>query len=101
MTRRPISPTLSIAACCTPTSCASAATSTAKHMREIVPNVLSFPADLVMRCDTLPQPVNYGLARTTAPAGTPADESKRLFIVVDPRVGHGCARYFQPTRIDP
>ena len=54
-----------------------------------MPNVLHFPAELVMSGLELPRPVNYGLVRIQAPENRPADPGKRPFVVVDPRAGHG------------
>ena len=54
-----------------------------------VPNVLNFPAELVMSGLTLPRPVNYLMVRILAPEDQPTDSSKRPFLVVDPRAGHG------------
>lgn len=59
------------------------------HQQEAVPNVLSFPAELVMSGLDLPRPVNYALVRITTAAGVVTDPSKRPFVVVDPRAGHG------------
>ncbi|MGQ3675832.1 DUF3141 domain-containing protein [Xanthobacter sp. TB0139] len=59
------------------------------HMAETVPNVLNFPAELVMDGRNLPRPVNYGLVRIPAPEDTPTDPAKRPFVIVDPRAGHG------------
>ena len=60
-----------------------------EHMQEAVPNVLSFAAELVMRGDSLPRPVNYGLVRIQPQPGVASDETKRPFVIVDPRAGHG------------
>jgi hypothetical protein len=60
-----------------------------EHRAEQVPNVLHFDAELVLDGRTLPRPVNYGLVRIVAPEGVETDESKRPFVVVDPRAGHG------------
>ena len=54
-----------------------------------VPNVLDFDTELVLDGRTLPRPVNYALVRIVAPEGVEIDESKRPFVVVDPRAGHG------------
>jgi hypothetical protein len=54
-----------------------------------VPHVLEFEAELVLDGRTLARPVNYGLVRIVPPAGVETDESKRPFVVVDPRAGHG------------
>lgn len=59
------------------------------HMQESAPNVLSFPAKLIMSGWDLPRPVNYALARILPLPGQAVDEAKRPFIVVDPRAGHG------------
>lgn len=53
------------------------------------PNVLNFPAELVMSGLTLPRPVNYLMVRILAPDDQPTDPGKRPFLVVDPRAGHG------------
>jgi hypothetical protein len=54
-----------------------------------VPHVLSFPFEPVLFGTELPRPVNYGMIRILAPKDQPTDETKRPFIVVDPRAGHG------------
>lgn len=60
-----------------------------EHLVEDVPNVLDFPAEIVMTGVDLPRPVNYGLVRILAPDLPQPDPSKRPFVVVDPRAGHG------------
>ena len=60
-----------------------------EHNARKAPNVLSFEAELVLDGRTLPRPVNYGLVRIIPPTGTSIDQSKRPFIVFDPRAGHG------------
>ncbi|WP_051780226.1 DUF3141 domain-containing protein [Janthinobacterium agaricidamnosum] len=60
-----------------------------QHMAEEVPNVLDFTAEIVMSGLELARPVNYGLVRILAPHDEPADETRRPFVVVDPRAGHG------------
>lgn len=59
------------------------------HLAEARPTVLNFPAELVLSGRNLPRPVNYGLMRIVPGPATPVDETKRPFIVVDPRAGHG------------
>lgn len=54
-----------------------------------VPNVLNFPAELVMSGLTLPRPVNYLMVRIVPPDDQPTVPGKRPFLVVDPRAGHG------------
>ena len=60
-----------------------------EHLQERVPNVLHFPAEVVMSGQELPRPVNYGLVRILPDKNTPTDETKRPFVVVDPRAGNG------------
>ncbi|MBV8456052.1 MAG: DUF3141 domain-containing protein, partial [Acetobacteraceae bacterium] len=51
------------------------------------PNVLSFDAELLVDGRKLERPVNYGLVRIIPPPGTTIDDTKRPFIVFDPRAG--------------
>jgi hypothetical protein len=60
-----------------------------EHNTRTAPNVLSFDVELVLDGRSLPRPVNYGLVRIIPPKGTSIDQSKRPFIVFDPRAGHG------------
>jgi pimeloyl-ACP methyl ester carboxylesterase len=60
-----------------------------EHLAETVPHVLNFEAELVMDGRTLKRPVNYALARIIPPAGVQIDQTRRPFVVVDPRAGHG------------
>ncbi|MFM2086284.1 MAG: hypothetical protein RLZZ237_1153 [Pseudomonadota bacterium] len=60
-----------------------------EHMAEKVPNVLDFPAEMVMTGLELEHPVNYGLVRILTPDAPDPLPSKRPFVVVDPRAGHG------------
>ena len=60
-----------------------------EHIAQLAPHVLKFGTELVMDGRTLPRPVNYVLARVAPPAGVHIDESKRPFVIVDPRAGHG------------
>jgi pimeloyl-ACP methyl ester carboxylesterase len=53
------------------------------------PNVLDFEAELILDGRTLLRPVNYGLVRIRPPRGVTTDPTKRPFVVVDPRAGHG------------
>ena len=63
-----------------------------EHLVEEIPNVLDFPAEVVMTGVDLPRPVNYGLVRILAPDLPQPDPAKCPFVVVDPRAGHGRAR---------
>src|ERR1700740_1349792 len=60
-----------------------------EHNAREAPHVLSFEVELVLDGRSLPRPVNYGLVRIIPPKGTAIDQSKRPFIVFDPRAGHG------------
>ena len=60
-----------------------------KHMEETVPNVLEYESELVVDGRKLERPVNYGLVRIVPPPGVEIDMSRRPFVVVDPRAGHG------------
>ena len=59
------------------------------HLAETVPHVLDYKAELVMDGRTLKRPVNYLLVRIVPPAGVDIDPTRRPFVVVDPRAGHG------------
>lgn len=58
-------------------------------LREGSPGVLNFPAEPVMSGFDLPRPTNYQLARILPPEDQKADETRRPFMVIDPRAGHG------------
>jgi uncharacterized protein DUF3141 len=56
---------------------------------ETVPHVLDYEPELLIDGRTLPRPVNYALARIKPPADVEIDPTKRPFVIVDPRAGHG------------
>src|SRR5262249_32887598 len=60
-----------------------------EHERAGKSPLLDYDYQMVMDGRTLGRPVNYALVRITPPPGIAVDESKRPFIVVDPRAGHG------------
>ena len=60
-----------------------------EHAAKEAPHVLKFDCELIIDGRTLERPVNYLLARVNPPAGVDLDNSKRPFVVVDPRAGHG------------
>ena len=60
-----------------------------EQQAKTAPHVLEFETELVMDGRKMTRPVNYGLVRILPPEGVPTDQSKRPFIVVDPRAGHG------------
>ncbi|MBX9845114.1 MAG: DUF3141 domain-containing protein [Xanthobacteraceae bacterium] len=53
------------------------------------PHVLDYQVELVVDGRTLERPVNYALTRVVPPAGVEIDPTRRPFVVVDPRAGHG------------
>jgi Protein of unknown function (DUF3141) len=60
-----------------------------EHMAQTAPHVLHFEAELVLDGRTLPRPVNYGLTRVVPPKGVKVDPTRRPFVIIDPRAGHG------------
>src|SRR5437868_3080586 len=60
-----------------------------EHNSKVAPHVLKFGCELVMDGRKLQRPVNYALVRVLPPDDTEIDQSKRPFIIVDPRAGHG------------
>jgi hypothetical protein len=60
-----------------------------EHLAETVPHVLDYEVELLMDGRTLDRPVNYALARVVPPPGVELDPTRRPFVVVDPRAGHG------------
>ncbi|HZR77417.1 DUF3141 domain-containing protein [Bradyrhizobium sp.] len=60
-----------------------------EHMSETVPHVLNYEIELVVDGRNLERPVNYGLVRVKPPAGVEVDPTRRPFVVIDPRAGHG------------
>jgi Protein of unknown function (DUF3141) len=60
-----------------------------EHMAQTAPHVLHFEAELVVDGRTLPRPVNYGLTRVVPPKNVKVDPTRRPFVVIDPRAGHG------------
>ena len=60
-----------------------------EHLAETAPHVLDYEVELVIDGRTLDRPVNYCLVRIVPPAGVEIDPTRRPFVVVDPRAGHG------------
>jgi Protein of unknown function (DUF3141) len=60
-----------------------------EHMAQTAPNVLEFEVELIVDGRTLERPVNYCLVRIVPPKDVKVDMSRRPFVVVDPRAGHG------------
>jgi hypothetical protein len=60
-----------------------------EHLSEAVPHVLNYEVELIADGRNLKRPVNYGLVRVKPPSGVKIDLTRRPFVVVDPRAGHG------------
>ena len=60
-----------------------------EHLTETVPHVLNYEIELIADGRNLTRPVNYGLVRVKPPSGVEIDLTRRPFVVVDPRAGHG------------
>jgi pimeloyl-ACP methyl ester carboxylesterase len=60
-----------------------------ERLTETTPHVLDYEVTLVVDGRTLDRPVNYALVRVTPPAGVEIDQTRRPFVIVDPRAGHG------------
>jgi Protein of unknown function (DUF3141) len=60
-----------------------------EHLAETAPHVLDYEVELVVDGRTLERPVNYALVRVVPPPGVAVDPTRRPFVIVDPRAGHG------------
>jgi uncharacterized protein DUF3141 len=60
-----------------------------EHLSETAPHVLDYEVELIADGRNLKRPVNYGLVRVKPPTGVEIDPTKRPFVVIDPRAGHG------------
>ena len=60
-----------------------------EHLTETAPHVLDFDAELIADGRQLDRPVNYCLVRIIPPADVEIDPTRRPFVIVDPRAGHG------------
>ena len=60
-----------------------------EHAAKAAPHVLDYQVELVIDGRTLERPVNYVLARVVPPKSVEIDLTKRPFVIVDPRAGHG------------
>jgi pimeloyl-ACP methyl ester carboxylesterase len=60
-----------------------------EHIAETAPHVLDYEAELLIDGRKLDRPVNYALVRVVPPAGAEIDPTRRPFVVIDPRAGHG------------
>jgi pimeloyl-ACP methyl ester carboxylesterase len=60
-----------------------------EHVKEGSPPLLAFKWEIILDGRTFDRPVNYALIRILPPEGVKIDDTKRPFIIVDPRAGHG------------
>jgi pimeloyl-ACP methyl ester carboxylesterase len=60
-----------------------------EHVREGQPPLLHFAHEMVLDGRSFEQPVNYALVRIVPPEGVKVDASRRPYIIMDPRAGHG------------
>ena len=60
-----------------------------EHKKEGTPPLLAFQWEMISDGRTFEHPVNYALIRIVPPDGVKVDDTKRPFIIVDPRAGHG------------
>src|SRR5262249_23151492 len=60
-----------------------------EHLAEAVPHVLDYDVELILGGKTLARPLNYRLVRVVPPPGIELDPTRRPFVIVDPRAGHG------------
>ncbi len=60
-----------------------------EHERQGLPPVLHFEHEMVMDGRSLERPVNYALLRIVPPAGVGVDATRRPYVIIDPRGGHG------------
>jgi hypothetical protein len=60
-----------------------------EHLNDAVPHVLEYQPELIVDGRKLDRPVNYALVRIVPPPGVEIDMSRRPFVVIDPRAGHG------------
>jgi pimeloyl-ACP methyl ester carboxylesterase len=60
-----------------------------EHEAAGCPPVLAYDYELVMDGKDLPYPSNYELLRILPPQGVTIDDTRRPYIIIDPRAGHG------------
>jgi pimeloyl-ACP methyl ester carboxylesterase len=60
-----------------------------EHTRAGLPPVLHFDYETVLDGRTLARPVNYAMVRIVPPADVTVDPTRRPYIIIDPRAGHG------------
>lgn len=60
-----------------------------EHNANGAPPVLIYDSEKVMDGRDLPRPCNYFLLRILPPEGCEIDDTKRPYVIIDPRAGHG------------
>ena len=60
-----------------------------KDSADPAPQVLSYEAEVVIDGRTFERPVNYRLLRIVPPEGVQVEPTRRPFVIIDPRAGHG------------
>jgi pimeloyl-ACP methyl ester carboxylesterase len=60
-----------------------------EHLAKAAPHVLDYDVELVIDGRSLQRPVNYALVRIVPPKTVEIEPTRRPFVVVDPRAGHG------------
>ena len=60
-----------------------------EHVKQGSPPLLAFEWEMVSDGRKFDRPVNYALIRIIPPEGVKVDDTKRPFIIIDPRAGHG------------
>jgi len=60
-----------------------------EHLAKAAPHVLDYDVEVVVDGRSLQRPVNYALVRIVPPKTVQIEPTRRPFVVVDPRAGHG------------
>src|SRR5262245_33727586 len=60
-----------------------------EHAAKLAPHVLEYQCKILIDGRKLDRPVNYVLVEIVPPEGVEIDPTRRPFVVVDPRAGHG------------
>src|SRR5690242_2476469 len=60
-----------------------------EHLAKAAPHVLDYDVELIVDGRSLQRPVNYALVRIVPPKTVAIEPTRRPFVVVDPRAGHG------------
>jgi pimeloyl-ACP methyl ester carboxylesterase len=60
-----------------------------EHTQAGLPPVLHFATEPVLDGRQLERPVNYALLRIVPPQGVTVDPTRRPYVIIDPRAGHG------------